>query len=43
MTMAVVMTMTMEAGIEGKYNNQLKEAAEAMMSTAMAKNQLKWQ
>ena len=37
MTMAVVTTTAMEAGIaEGKYNNQLKASVEAMVVMAMA-------
>ncbi len=35
MTMSVVTTTTMAAGIEGKYNNQLKAAVEAKAATAM--------
>ena len=35
MTMSVVTTTTMAAGIEGKYNNQLKAAVETVVATAI--------
>jgi len=35
MMMAVVMTTTMVADIDSKYNNQLKAAVEAKAATAM--------